>query len=180
MSASFFKILKLEPAVLQRSLGFEIAAKSNMKCIWAILLSKICLKNFVYEMMEREENSGSIFVLASIYFSLPSDMGNLFAKLAIFQTVRVWNGSERERERKNDSVCTKEVVTKNSNLRGSITVQLTSCLFVCIHRHCFCWMNNWTTVFLVRSNTNRSNRRSAIQWYNALWWVFYGCTIVDT
>ena len=68
-------------------------------------MSKICLKNFVYEMMEREENSGSIFVLASIYFSLPSDMGNLFAKLAIFQTVRVWNGSERERERERMIVC---------------------------------------------------------------------------
>ena len=41
--------------------------------------------------------------------------------------------------------------------------------FVCIQLICLCWI---TTVLLVLSNPNQLNRRSAVQWYFPLSWVF--------
>ena len=59
--------------------------------------------------------------------------------------------------------------SENTNLRGSITVWLTSCLF-CLESAVLLML----TVLLVLSNTNQSNWRSAVQWYFPLWWVFSG------
>ena len=56
--------------------------------------------------------------------------------------------------------------SENTNLRGSAIFWLTSCLF-CLDLAALLMLN-----LLVWSNPNQSNRRSAIQWYSPLWWVF--------
>ena len=50
----------------------------------------------------------------------------------------------------------------NTNLRGSIPVWLTSCLFYLDSSACFCWI---IISLLVWSNPNQSNRRSVVQRY---------------
>ena len=52
----------------------------------------------------------------------------------------------------------------NQPLRGRINVHLTSCL-VCFDSTALFMLIDWTTVLLVWSNPNKSNRRSAVQWY---------------
>ena len=37
----------------------------------------------------------------------------------------------------------------------------------------------WTSLLLVTSNQNQSNRRSTVQWYFPLWWVFSDCTNIN-
>ena len=37
----------------------------------------------------------------------------------------------------------------------------------------------WTSLLLVTSNQNQSNRRSTVQWYFPLWWVLSDCTNIN-
>ena len=53
---------------------------------------------------------------------------------------------------------------ENTNLRGSITVRLTSCLF-CLDSAALLMLSYLATAFLVRSNQNQSNWRSVVDWY---------------
>ena len=54
----------------------------------------------------------------------------------------------------------------------SITVRLTSSLF-CLDGLLLLTYVKWTTVLLVWSNPNQSNRRSTVQWYFPLWWIYF-------
>ena len=72
---------------------------------------------------------------------------------------------------------------ENTNLKGSITIWLTSSLF-CLEPTallCLYWikisMIELASDLLVWLNPNQSNRRSALQWYFPLWWVFFEQTI---
>ena len=64
---------------------------------------------------------------------------------------------------------------ENTNIRGNITVRLTSCLF-CLDSAALLLLNWHQSALLVWSNPNQSNRWSAVQWYFLLWWVFSGYT----